>query len=73
MATRLYRMNPQDNDHTITELAGAATTARIELTVDWDTMATDGLSGQQARLQVMLALEEFAAYLETTGKYNVKA
>ena len=50
MATRLYRCNPQDNDHTVTELAGSATTARIELTIDWDTLASDGLSGQQARL-----------------------
>ena len=73
MATRLYQMNPQDNDHTIVEGAGSATTKRIEITIDWDTMASDGLSGQQARMQVLLALEEFAAYLETSGKYNVKA
>lgn len=73
MATRLYRCNPQDNDHTVTELAGAATTARIELTVDWDSLATDLLSGQQARMQVMMALEKIAAYIETLGKYNVKA
>ena len=73
MATRLYRCNPQDNDHAVTELAGAATTARIELTVDWDSLATDLLSGQQARMQVMMALEKIAAYIETLGKYNVKA
>jgi hypothetical protein len=73
MATRLYRCNPQDNDHTVTALAGSATTARIELTVDWDTMATDGLSGQQARLQTTLALEKIIAFIETLDKYQVKA
>lgn len=73
MATRLYRCNPQDNDHTVTELAGAATTSRIELTVDWDTLASDGLSGQQARMQVQMALDKIYAYIETLGKYNVKA
>ena len=54
-------------------MAGAATTARVEITIDWDTLATDGLSGQQARMQAMLALEKIAAYIETLGKYNVKA
>jgi hypothetical protein len=73
MATRLYRCNPQDNDHTVTETAGSATTARIELTIDWDTMISDGLSGQQARMQAMLALEKIAAYIETLGKYSVNA
>lgn len=73
MSTRLYRCNPQDNDHTVTELAGSATTARIEVTVDWDTLATDGLSGQQARMQALQALEKISAYIETLGKYNVKA
>lgn len=73
MATRLYRCNPQDNDHTVTALAGAATTSRVELTVDWDTLATDGLSGQQARLQVMMALEKIYAFIETLDKYQVKA
>jgi len=73
MATRLYRCNPQDNDHTVTETGGSATTARIELTIDWDTMISDGLSGQQARMQALLALEKIAAYIETLGKYNVNA
>lgn len=73
MATRKYSANPQDNDHTVTEAAGAGTTARVELTVDWDTLASDGFSPQQARLQVLMILEKIAAYLETAGKYNVKA
>lgn len=73
MATRLYRCNPQNNDHTVTELAGPAATARVELTIDWDTLASDGLSGQQARLQALMALEKLYAYIETLGKYNVKA
>ena len=74
MATRLYSLNPQDNDHQVTEAAGSATVSkRIELTVDWDSMASDGLSGQAARRSVIDALTNFCNYLETTGKYNVKA
>ena len=74
MATRLYSLNPQDNDHQITEAVGSATvTKRIELTVDWDSLATDGLSGQLARRSVLDALVNFANYIETSGKYNVKA
>ena len=74
MATRRYMANPQDNMHTITEAVGSATVSkRIELTVDWDAFANDGLSSQQARLQVLLALEEFHAYIETSGKFNVVA
>ena len=74
MATRRYMVNPQDSPHGVTEAVGAATvTKRIELTVDWDTLASDGLSGQQARLQVMAALQKMADYIETLGKYNVVA
>lgn len=73
MATRLYRCNPQDMDHAVTELAGSATTARFEFTADWDTLNTDGLSGQQARLQCKMALDKIYNYIETAGKFNVKA
>jgi len=74
MATRRYMVNPEDNDHTVTEAAGAAVASKnIELTVDWDGLAAAGLSGQQARAQVMLALEKLHAYVETTGKFNVAA
>ena len=74
MATRLYSLNPQDNDHQVTEAVGSATvTKRIELTVDWDSLASDGLSGQAARRAVIDALTNFCNYLETTGKFNVKA
>lgn len=73
MATRLYPCNPQDMDHAIVETAGAATTKRVEVTIDWDTLATDGLSGQQARMQVWLAFEKIMNYIETSGKFNVKA
>lgn len=74
MATRRYMVNPQDGTHDVTEAAGSATASkRIELTVDWDTLASDGLSGQQARLQVMLALDKLHAYIETLGKTNVAA
>ena len=74
MATRLYQTNPQDAMFQITEAAGSATTKRVELTVDWDTMAaTDLLSGQQARMQVINALYRMIEYIEQTGKFNVKA
>jgi len=74
MATRRYSVNPQDYDRQVTENVGAATVnKRIELTVDWDQLAADGLSGQQARLQVLAALEKLHSYIETTGKFNVVA
>lgn len=73
MATRKYSCNPQDMDHAVVGAAGAATTARIEMTVDWDTMATDGLSGQQARLQVKMAMDKIYNFIETLDKFNVKA
>ena len=74
MATRRYMVNPEDSTHTVTEAAGAAVASKnIELTVDWDGLASAGLSGQQARAQVMLALEKLHAYIETTGKFNVVA
>lgn len=73
MATRLYQANPQDAAFQVAEGAGSATTKRVELTVDWDTMASDGLSGQQARLQVINALYKFIEYIEQSGKFNVKA
>jgi hypothetical protein len=74
MATRRYSINPEDSDHAITENVGAATVNKnIELTVDWDNLATLGLSGQQARLQVLAALARMHAYIETTGKFNVVA
>lgn len=73
MATRIYRANPEDNDHTVTEAAGSATTKRIEVTIDWDSLASDGLSGQQARRAAIDALTNICNYIETSGKYNVAA
>lgn len=74
MATRRYSLNVEDNDHTITDAVGlAVVTKSIELTVDWDGLAVQGLSGQQARMQVLAALEKIHAYVETLGKYNVVA
>ena len=74
MATRRYSINPEDQDHAVTDVAGSATAAKnIELTVDWDNLATLGLSGQQARLQVLAALERLHAYIESSGKFNVAA
>lgn len=76
MATRRYSLNPQDAEFQVTEAAGAATATKlIELTVDWDGLAalTPAMSGQQARLQVLAALEKMHAYIEGAGKFNVKA
>lgn len=76
MATRRYMCNPEDSMHAVTEAVGAANvTKNIELNVDWDALfaLTPSMSGQQARMQVMLACEKICDYIETTGKYNVKA
>lgn len=76
MATRRYSVNPQDASFQVTEAAGAAVaTKNIELTVDWDTLAalTPAMSGQQARLQVLAALQKLHDYIEQSGKFNVKA
>lgn len=74
MATRRYMANPQDKMFEITEATGSATASkRIELTVDWDSLASDGLSGQAARLAVLNQLYKMIEYIEETGKYNVKA
>ena len=74
MATRRYSLNPEDNDHSVTENIGAATVNKsIELTVDWDGLTALGLSGQHARLQVLTALERLHAYIETSAKFNVAA
>jgi len=74
MATRRYSINPEDHDHAVTEAAGAAVAAKnIELTVDWDGLAAAGLPGQQARLQVLGALQKLHAYIESSGKFNVAA
>ena len=80
MATKLYSIAPGDLDHAsagsngVVEAAGSATvTKSIELTVDWDALAALPMSGQQARLQVLMSLEKLAAYIETSGKFNAKA
>ena len=74
MATRRYMANPTEAAYQVTEAAGSATVSkRVEVTVDWDALATDGLTGQAARLAVTNALMAFMEYIEQTGKYNVKA
>lgn len=71
MATRRYSLNPQDHDYQTLESVGAATVnKRIELTVDFDAMAASGLSDQQAKLQVMLAIEKLKAYIETRSRWK---
>lgn len=80
MATRRYSVNPQDADFQVTEAVGSVTVSKsIELTVDWDGLIAAGLSGQQARMQVALALEKILSYLEggkqtpASGKFAVNA
>lgn len=74
MATRRYMCNPQDATSQITEAAGSAVVSKlVELTVDWDGLIAAGLSGQQARLQVLAALYRMEEYIEQTGKFNVNA
>lgn len=73
MATRIYRCNPEDKPQDVTEAAGSATTKYVEVTIDWDSMISAGLSGQQARMQATLALEKVISYIEQTGKFNVNA
>lgn len=73
MATRKYGVNAEDKAQDVTAAAGSATTKRVEVTVDWDSMISDGLSGQQARLQVALAFEKIMAFIEQTDKFNVNA
>jgi hypothetical protein len=56
--------------HHVTEAAGAAVvTKNIELTVDFGTLAglTPTMTGTQAKMQVLLALEKLHAYIETKG------
>ena len=74
MATKRYSVAPQDFDRQITDAVGlAVVTKPIELTVDWDGLIASGLSGQQARLQVLLALEKLHSYIETAGKFGANA
>jgi hypothetical protein len=70
MATRRYSINPEDKMQDVTEAAGAAVvTKNIELTVDFGTLAglTPTMTGTQAKMQVLLALEKLHAYIETKG------
>lgn len=74
MATKRYMANPSEAAFQVTEATGSATASkRIELTVDWDTLASDGLSGQNARLATINALYAMIEYIEQTGKFNAKA
>lgn len=73
MATIRFSLNPQDNDHQVVQAAGlAVVTKSIEITVDFDGMAvfTPNMSQTQRNMQVAIALRNFAAYLETTGKFS---
>lgn len=76
MATIRYSINPGENDHQVTEAAGAAVvTKNIELTVDYAALIalTPTITGAQLRSQVYNAVEMFLAYIETTGKFNIPA
>lgn len=56
--------------HLVTENVGAAVVNKnIELTVDFGALAalTPSMTGPQAKMQVMIALEKLFAYIETKG------
>ena len=59
MATRLYSINPGDNEYQVTEAAGIATvTKAIELTVD---MAV--VTSAVGKETVLLALQDLENYI----------
>ena len=63
-------MNPEDNDHGVVQAVGAAVvTKNIEITIDTGTLAAAGMSSVQIRMQVLIALEKFHAFIETSGKF----
>lgn len=73
MATRRLSINPEDNDHQITDAAGAAiVTKNIELTIDTGTLTAAGMSATMIRSAVIRALAQFEAYIETSGKFNTQ-
>jgi RNA:NAD 2'-phosphotransferase (TPT1/KptA family) len=72
MATRRYSVAVSGNDHTVVDAVGAAVvTAPIELTVDFDALRASGLSASNAINAIYVALDQFHAYIETSGKYNL--
>lgn len=73
MATRRLSINPEDNDHQITEAAGAAVvTKNIELTWDTGALTSAGMSAPMIRSALVRALTQFEAYIETSGKFNTQ-
>ncbi len=74
MATRRYMADAQSKMHQVTEAVGASTVSKnIEVTIDWDQLAADGLEKNAARLVVVNQLQQIAEYIEQTGKNNVAA
>lgn len=72
MATVRLSINPEDNDHQVTQAVGAAVvTKNIELTIDIGTLAAAGMSAVMIRSAVVRALAQFEAYLETSGKLTI--
>jgi hypothetical protein len=70
MATIRLSVNPEDSDHGVVQAVGAAVvTKNIEITIDVGTLAAAGLSANQIRLQTLMALEKFHAFVETSGKF----
>ena len=72
MATRRYMINPGENDHQVTEAVGAAiVTKNIELTIDFGGLAalTPTMTGTQAKMHVLQALELIHAYIETKATW----
>lgn len=73
MATVRLSINPEDNDHQVVQAAGAAVaTKNIELTIDIGTLSGAGMSANMIRSAVVRALNQFEAYLETSGKFLIQ-
>jgi hypothetical protein len=66
MATRLYSLNPGDDEFDVTEAVGSATaTKSIELTVDLATsiVSDNGTTRTIRKQEVLDALEKFQNYI----------
>ncbi len=80
MTQKYYAINPGDKPFPTTVgtdciVEATATTAakRVEVRIDWDSLTTDSLSGQAARLAALNLLQQIKFYIEQTGKFNAAA
>lgn len=70
MSTRRYGIRPEQASYQVTEAVGAAVvTNAIEVTVDFGALValSPTMTGTQAKLLVMQAIEKIANYIEQRG------